>query len=148
MARQRISFVSDDVKKEETLESRILSGEITAENFKDLSEEDQTKVNQILFNLASEKINPNIGASTLEFILFGFMRVMNKKVNGLSLSADEKEIEANLEHIFKIHQITDTSLAKSDWLFDYMTYAEAKAGEILENRKEHIARKQSVMGSV
>jgi hypothetical protein len=147
MARERISFVSDDVRKEETLESKILSGEINAESFKNLSEEEQLKVNQILFNMASEKINPNIGSSTLEFVLFGFMRIMNKKVMGLSLSVDEKEIEENLEQIAKMHQITDASLAKSDWLFDYMGYAEAKAKEILENRKEHIDRKQNIMGT-
>ncbi|MDR4369791.1 hypothetical protein, partial [Bacillus cereus] len=97
MARERISFVSDDVRKEETLESKILSGEINAESFKNLSEEEQLKVNQILFNMASEKINPNIGSSTLEFVLFGFMRIMNKRENGLSISVDEKEIEENLD---------------------------------------------------
>ena len=54
MARERFSFVSDETKEQMDLESRIRAGEITAENFSELSQEDQTEVNAILFKMASE----------------------------------------------------------------------------------------------
>jgi hypothetical protein len=146
MARQRISLVSEEVKSEATLESKIRSGEITADNFSELSAEEQAHVNGILFKMASEKINPNQGASAIEFTLFGFMRVMTKKIQGMSLTEDEKEIEAALNRIMGMHEITNDTVTKSDWLFDYMGYAESKAFEILGNRKEHIERKQQVTG--
>lgn len=146
MARERFSFVSDETKEQMDLESRIRAGEITAENFSELSQEDQTEVNAILFKMASEKIEPNQGSSTLEFVLFGFMRVAMKRMHGMSLTEDEKEIEESLKRIMSLHQITDTTLFKSEWLFDYMEYAEMKAAEILRNRKEHIDRKQQVTG--
>ncbi len=148
MARQKISLVSDDVKREVSLESRIRSGEINPDNFKDLSEEEQYQVNAILFKIASNEIEPNHGVSTLEFIMFAFMRIMMKKVNGLSLSADEKEIEQSLQNIMNMHQITNTKVRKSDWLFDYMGYAEAKSQEFLANRERHIERKKNTTGIV
>ena len=146
MARERITLVPDEVKEKMDLEGRILSGEITAENFNELTPEEQTEVNALLFKMASEKIEPNQGSSTLEFVLFGFMRVAMKRMNGMSLTEDEKEIEEGLKRIMSMHQITDTTLYKSEWLFDYIGYAEMKAAEILRNRKEHIDRKQQVTG--
>lgn len=146
MARERISLVPEEVKKEVTLESRIRSGEINAENFSLLSPEEQSQVNSILFKMASSKIDPNQGASALEFVLFGFIRIMNKKVNGLALTEDEKEIEASLDRITGMHEMTNPEVAKADWLFDYMQYAEVKSAEFLQNRKEHIDRKTQVTG--
>lgn len=146
MARERISLVPEEVKKEVTLESRIRSGEINAENFSHLSPEEQSQVNSILFKMASSKIDPNQGASALEFVLFGFIRIMNKKVNGLALTEDEKEIEASLGRITGMHEMTNSAVAKADWLFDYMQYAEVKSAEFLQNRKEHIERKTQVTG--
>lgn len=148
MARQRISLVNEEVKQELNLEAKIKSGEINAENFATLTADDQAKVNKTLFKMASDKINPNQGASVLEFTLFAFMRIMTKKVNGMSLTADEKEMETSLNNIMNLHEMTNTEVAKADWLFDYMGYAELKAGEILQNRKDHIARKQQVTGQV
>jgi hypothetical protein len=148
MARQRFSFVSDEVRQELTLEARIRSGEINAENFHELSPEEQAQVNAILFRIASDKVNPNQGASVLEFILMAHLRLMQKKLNGLALSPDEQAIEASLNRIMEMHEMTNPSIAKADWLFDYMEYAERKAEEILRNRKEHIERKRQVMGEV
>lgn len=148
MPRQRISLVPEEVKQEKTIEAKIQSGEINATNFSTLTLEEQAQVNKILFNMASKKVVPNQGASALEFTLFAFMRIMTKKMNGMSLTADEKEIETGLNNIMNLHEITNTNLAKSDWLFDYMAYAEAKAVEILANREEHITRKQQVTGQV
>ena len=146
MARQRISLVSDEVKQELDLESRIRSGEINPETFEQLSPEEQTQVNNLLFKMASEKVEPNQGTSALEFILFGFMRIMNKRVNGMSLTEEEKTIEESLQRIMNLHQITNVDVEKSQWLFDYMAYAEAKSAEFLRNREEHIARKQQITG--
>ncbi len=146
MARQRISLVSDDIKQEVSIESRIRSGDINPDNFKDLSPEEQSQVNKILFKIASNGIEPNHGLSTLEFILFAFMRIMMKKINNLSLSADEKEIEKSLECIMNMHQITNAKVRKTDWMFDYMNYAEAKSNEFLNNRKDHIERKKKTTG--
>jgi hypothetical protein len=148
MARQRISLVPDEVKQKATIEARIRSGEINPENFSTLSPEEQVQVNEILFKMASEKIEPNQGLSAVEFVLFGFMRIMNKKANGMALTEDELAIEASLNRISAMHDITNTSKAKSDWLFDYMGYAELKSAEFLNNRKEHIRRKQQVTGTV
>lgn len=146
MARERISLVSDEVKQQQDLESRIRSGEINPQTFEQLSPEEQAKVNSLLFKIASEKVEPNQGTSALEFILFGFMRIMSKKVNGMSLTEDEKNIEESLNRIMDAHQITNPSVEKSQWLFDYMGYAEVKSAEFLRNRAEHIARKQQVTG--
>ena len=146
MARQRISLVSEEVKQSLNLESRIRSGEINADNFSDLPSAEQSEVNNILFNMASEKINPNQGASAIEFTLFGFMRIMTKKVQGMSLSEDEKNIEETLNRMMMFHELSNPSVRKSEWLFDYMAYAEKKEKEILGNRKEHITRKQQVTG--
>lgn len=148
MARERISLVPEEVKREVTLESRIRSGEINAESFSSLTPEEQSQVNSILFKMASSKIDPNQGASALEFVLFGFMRIMNKKVNGLALSEDEKEIEATLGRITGMHEMTNPEVAKTEWLFDYMQYAEMKSAEFLQNRKEHIERKAQITGKV
>ncbi|ECP9029754.1 hypothetical protein FU976_08035 [Campylobacter jejuni] len=146
MARERISLVADDVKQQMDLESRILAGEITSDNFNELSPDEQSQVNATLFKMASTKIDPNQGASALEFILFGFMRIMNKKINGMSLSEEEKSIEASLNRIWNKHELTNASIGKESWLFDYMAYAELKSTEFLRNRKEHIERKTQVTG--
>lgn len=148
MARQRISLVPDEVKKQETLESRILSGEINASNFAELSPEDQKQVNQILFKMASEKVDPNVGVSSLEFLIFAFMRIANKKLNGIPLNSEDLIIQESLNQILEMHEITNDNISKENWLFDYMAYAVANAEQILENRKEHIQRKQQVTGKV
>lgn len=148
MARQHISFLSDEQKQVISLEARIQSGEITSENFSELSETEQTQVHKILFDMAAEKVNPNKGASALEFTLFAFMRVMTKKVQGMSLTEDEKQIDESLTRIMGLHQITNDAVSKSQWDLDYMRYAETKALEILSNRKEHLSRKQEVIGNL
>ncbi|PVC75093.1 hypothetical protein C2I27_04190 [Priestia megaterium] len=148
MARERISLVSDEVKQQATLETRIRSGEINATNFKALSSEEQSQVNEILFEMACENVDPHKGSSVLEFILFGFMRVANKKMNGMALSEDEKFIEESLTQMMNRHEITNSTIDKSEWLLDYMKYAETKSEEILRNRKEHINRKRETMGEL
>lgn len=148
MARERISLISDEQRSALTLEQQIRTGEINPDTFASLSPEEQKQVNTLLFKMASEKVEPNQGTSALEFILFGFMRLVNKKLTGLALSEDEKAIEANLNRIMGMHQITNEEVQKSDWLFDYMGYAEMKSAEFLRNREEHIQRKQQVTGQV
>lgn len=146
MARELISLVPDKERYELTLEARVLSGEITAENFNELPEEEQKYVNSILFKMASDQIEPNQGTSAIEFILFAFMRITNKKVNGIGLTAEDREIEEGLNRILQSHQITNSQTFKKDWLFDYMQYAEVKSTEFLKNRLEHIERKKQVTG--
>jgi hypothetical protein len=148
MARQRFSLVPDEVKQELVLESKIRNGEINPENFHQLTPEEQKKVHEILFKIASDKVNPNIGASVLEFVVFAFMRIMNKKVNGLALTAEDLEIKKSLDRIMEMHQITNDNISKQDWYFDYMAYAEEKAQAILQNREEHVNRKRQVIGEV
>lgn len=146
MARERFSLVSDEVKQQLNLESRIKTGEINSDNFSSLSPEEQKEVNLLLFKMASEKIEPNQGLSAVEFILMGFIRIAHKKINNMSLTEDEQAIEESLHRIMNLHDITNENKAKSDWLFDYMGYAEVKAVEFLQNRKEHIERKQQITG--
>lgn len=146
MARERISLVPDEVKAEVSLEGRIRSGDIHAENFNELTKEEQATVKTLLFKMASEQINPNQGTSALEFILMGFIRIMNKKVSGMAFTEDDKEIEASLQRIMQSHELTNPEIQKTDWLFDYMKYAETKSAEFLRNRKEHIERKITTTG--
>lgn len=148
MARERYSLVSEDQKKALDLEARIRSGEINFENFSELSPSEQAEVNRLLFQIASEKIEPNTGASVLEFILFGFMRVISKKVKGMSLTEDEKHIEQSLNEIIDMHELSNGKVQKEDWLFDYMSYAKRNSEGILQNRKEHIDRKIQITGKV
>jgi hypothetical protein len=148
MARERISLISEEERSTITLEQQIRTGEMNPEVFSTLSQEEQTKVNGILFKMASEKVEPNQGTSALEFILFGFMRIMNKKITGLALSEDEKAIDESLNRIMNLHQITNEEVLKINWLFDYMGYAEMKSAEFLQNRKEHIERKAQITGNI
>jgi hypothetical protein len=148
MARQRFSLVPDEVKQELILESKIRNGEINPDNFHQLTPEEQKKVQEILFRIASDKVNPNIGASTLEFVVFAFMRIAYKQLKGLALTAEDQEIKESLERIMQMHQITNDNISKQDWYFDYMKYAEEKAQAILKNREEHIERKRQIMGYV
>jgi hypothetical protein len=148
MARERISLVPEEVKTESTIRAQILNGEITPEVFATLSAEEQSLVNKVLFQIASEKVNPNVGASVLEFVLFSFMRIATKKMNGLSLTAEDQEIEASLNRIMGLHEITDSQTPKGNWMFDYLSYAEEKAAEILRNRMEHVTRKIHTIGQV
>jgi hypothetical protein len=147
MARQRITLVPDEVKQETNLREQILTGEMTPEVFATLSPEEQAKVNEVLFKIASEKVDPNKGASALEFILFAFMRLVNKKLNNLSLNQEDLEVQDALNQILAMHEITNET-PKANWLFDYMSYAQAKAQEFLENRREHVQRKLSTIGEV
>lgn len=145
MARQRISLISEEEKKEKTLKQRILEGNFTHEDFQKLSLEEQQKVNKILFDIASERVNPTIGASTLEFILFSFMRIMKKKTDNLPLNSEDLKVEEALETIMNMHQITNEHTSLDEWLFDYLAYAKKRTEEFLQNRKEHIQRKTQIM---
>lgn len=146
VARERIVLVPEEVKKETSLESKIRSGELDADKYASLPEEEQKKVLEILFKIASEKIDPHQGNSVLEFILFGFIRIINKKIKGLSLTQEDKKIEESLNNIFEMHDITNKNKLRSEWLFNYMSYAEKKSEEILRNRQEHVLRKTRVTG--
>lgn len=148
MARQRISLIPDEQLKEITLRQQIGTGEMTPEIFAQLDPDEKRQVDGILFKMASEKVEPNQGISVLEFVVFGFIRIMTKKISGIGLSEDEMEIEKGLQAIMKIHEVTNDSVPRKDWLFDYMQYAEAKAIEILNNRREHIERKKQTIGQV
>lgn len=148
MARQRINLVPDDEKEEFVLTQQILNEEINTDNFNQLPIEQQEKVKQILFKMAANKIEPNMGASVLEFIVFAFMRIAYKKIKGLSLTSEDKKIEAFLERIFNLHEITNDDIYMKDWLFNYLEYAETKAVKILENRQEHIKRKKKIVGNI
>ncbi|MCD7910940.1 hypothetical protein KC480_05295 [Bacillus velezensis] len=148
MPRERVVLISDEVKKEVALESQIKSGELDFNKYSTLPEEEKKKVMEILFKIASEKVDPHQGNSALEFILFGFMRIINKQVKGLSLTQEDKNIEESLNRIFEMHDITNKNKLRSEWLFDYMGYAEKKSEEILQNRQDHVLRKTRITGNV
>ena len=148
MARQYISLVSDEEKRVLDLKTKIMNGEITAENFHSLSPEDQKEANNVLFELSAAGVNIHQGVSSLEFILCAFMRITNKKVAGMSLSEDEKEMEAALQRIMELHEIANPQIRKDEWLFDYLGYAEKKTAEILQNRKAHVDRKKHTTGRI
>ena len=148
MARKRISLVDENTRKHLTWEQKIRSGVVNPDNFHELSPDDQQKVNHVLFEMASREINPNQGSSTIEFVLFSFMRIMSKRVEGRSLNSQDLRIKASLDRIMEMHEITNTKMPIEKWLFDYMRYAEMKASSILQNRKDHIDRKKKVTGSV
>jgi len=148
MARERISLVSDEIQKEEKIRNDINSGLITKDNYNNLSLEDQEKVNEILFEIAEENINLAQGVSAIEFVLFAYIRLSRKESKGLSLTAEDKLIEKELDEILDTHEITSRNVYKKDWLFDYLAYAQHAANKILQNRKEHIERKKSTTGKV
>jgi len=148
MARERFTLVTDEVKREEDIRRQIETGEMNPEVYATLSEDEKTAVSNVLFEMSSEKIEPNQGTSALEFILFGFMRIANKKLSGMSLTAEDQEVEDALKVILGNHQITDGTTPKQDWLFDYMGYAQVKSAEFLQNRAEHINRKKNTIGEV
>lgn len=148
MAREKINLVPNELKEKITIKKKILEGEITPEIFNTLPEKEKEKIVDILFEIASSKVDPNQGASTLEFVVFAFMRLVNKQLAGMSLTAEDQEIKEKLDTILNMHEITNTKISKKDWLFDYMEYAASKAEEILNNRKEHIERKKKTTGRV
>jgi hypothetical protein len=148
MARERISLIPEEMKQQLSLEQRIINGDINPDNIQILSVEEQKQVGEVLFKIASEKVEPNQGTSALEFILFAFMRIMMKKVNGQALTSEDRQIEQELNNIINMHELSSGKVARSNWLFDYMGYAQLKANEFLRNREEHIERKKKVMGNV
>ncbi|WP_067923557.1 hypothetical protein [Alicyclobacillus shizuokensis] len=147
MAREVFSLVSDEVRQETVLRYQILNGQITPEVYATLDPDTQAKINKILFDIASEKSDPNIGASCLEFVLFTFMRLMLKRLNGEAFTDEDMGIQEGLNQILAMHEITNGT-PRSEWLFDYLLYTQAKAQDFLQNRKEHIERKKAVIGDV
>ena len=145
MAVERIQLVPDEVLKKETIKEKVLKGEITKENFDDLSEAEQEKVKDILFDMASEEINLFHGVSSLEFIMMGALRIMNKEMNNVSLTETDLYIKETLQRIMKKHELSNTDFAKEDWLMDYMAYAEGNATKILENRMNYLSQKRSLI---
>ena len=145
MAVERIQLVPDDVLKKETLKDKVLSGEITKENFNNLTELEQAEVKDILFDMASEGINLYTGVSSLEFIMMGALRVMNKEMNHIALTETDMYIKNTLQEIMEKHELSNTNMAKEDWLMDYMAYAEGNATKILENRMNYLSQKRSII---
>lgn len=145
MARERINLISDHEKEIEDLRLAIKNGIITKDNYEQYSTETQEKIKNVLFEISTENIDANEGASTLEFILMSFMRIVMKKMDGELLSAEDLIIEDQLRSIMRLHEITNGTERKQ-WLFDYMGYAEYKTAQFLNNRKEHIERKKKVTG--
>ncbi|CDQ41797.1 hypothetical protein [Virgibacillus salexigens] len=146
MTRERISLISDDDKKMQQLEDRILSGEINKNNYEQLNLTQQNEVNRILFEIAEEKINLSKGVSAVEFVLFAFIRLISKQVNGVAMTAEDKKIEAGLQKVLDLHEIYNENISMEKWLFNYMEYAETAAIKILGNREDHIQRKKGVTG--
>ena len=142
---ERIQLVPDDVLKKETLKDKVLSGEITKENFNNLTELEQAEVKDILFDMASEGINLYTGVSSLEFIMMGALRVMNKEMNHIALTETDMYIKNTLQEIMEKHELSNTNMAKEDWLMDYMAYSKANAVKILENRSKYLAQKHSIV---
>lgn len=148
MARERIQLVPDEILNKEALKQQLLTGEMTPEIFSTLLQPEKDQINEILFDIASEKVIPNVALSVLEFALFSFMRVMTKKMNNVSLTAEDQEIMRGLEDIMAVHEITDGVTPKANWQFDYLAYAQYNAQKFLENRKEHVERKKQTIGEV
>ncbi|WDI05101.1 hypothetical protein PUW25_26385 (plasmid) [Paenibacillus urinalis] len=145
--RERIALVAEEVKQEADLRSQIESGEMNPQVYATLSEAEQAMVTKVLFEMSSEKIQPNQGTAALEFILFSFMRIANKQLIGMSLTAEDMEVKTELDRILGMHQITDGTTAKADWLINYLEYAHDKSAKFLQNRQEHINRKKNTIGS-
>lgn len=148
MPRERITLIDESTNHELVLRQKILSGKITPEIFEKMPPEEQKKVMNILFQISSEKVEPHVGVSTLEFIVFAFMRLMYKRIHGMSLTAEDMQIEKDLKDILEMHQITNLDVSRKDWDFDYMQYAKAQSSRILNNRKQHVERKRNVTGHV
>lgn len=146
MARERILLVPEETMEEKLIESRIKSGEINPEVFATLSQEEQSKINAILFKMASSGIDSNQGVSALEFITLASIRLLFKMVEHQGLTDDDLKIKESLNRIFQQHELLNSDVAMEDWLFDYMGYGEHKSAEILRNRKQHIERKLEVTG--
>ncbi len=146
MAREKVRLVSDEDLKEKEIRNMISREEINQNNFDDYPEEIKRKVKEILFKTASEKVSLPQGLSSLEFVLLSYIRIMNKKVKGLALSAEDKKIESSLNRILEMHEITSSQILIDDWLFDYMHYAEKITEEVLDNRKNHYSLKKHIIG--
>ena len=146
MARERIVLIPEEEQEERVIEAKIKSGEINPETFSGMSATDQSKVNGILFKIASSGIDSNQGVSALEFITLSSIRILFKLVEKRGLTEDELKMKTSLDRIFKQHELLNDEVAMADWLFDYMGYAEFKSAEILKNRKDHIERKKEVTG--
>lgn len=146
MAREKISLVPDELKEQKQIESMIQSGEINKNNFDKLNSKEQKEVSRVLFQIAANKLKLEQGISAVEFILFSFMRITNKKVSGLPLSAEDKVIEEKLNRILEMHEITNQSMSIKDWLVDYLDYAYDTSEYVLQNRKDHIQRKKHITG--
>jgi len=148
MAREKFSLITEEERKEAAIRAKIKNGQINPEVYATLPEEEKTMISNILFKMASDRAEPNVGVSTIEFVLMAFIRLTTKKLSGMSLNAEDKEIEAALNRIYSMHQITDGKTPKSEWLFDYLEYAEYNASKLLQNRQEYVKQKMRLLGEV
>lgn len=147
MTVQKIQLVPDEILNEQNLKERVMRGEITKDNYETLSEKEQNKVKDILFDIASENVNIYHGASSLEFILIGALRIIKREMNGLPLTETDLEIKESLDRILEMHELGNENSSKENWLMDYMGYAEAKSKKFLDNRKNYINSKRSIIES-
>lgn len=125
MTVEHFQLVPNATLEKQNLKGQILNKEITKENFGSLSSDDQLKVKDILFDISTENIDSNEGASTLEFILMAFIRLTNKKLNGESLNSEDVQIEKELNEILATHDLANGT-ARKEWPFNYMSYAQYK----------------------
>jgi hypothetical protein len=143
MGFQHFKLVSDSALEKQELEYKIQNNLIDNYAYAGLSEEEQNKVKAVLFEMYSQPVATPQALSAIEFMIFGFSKMMFKIIgeNPNNLTEEEKGFYELFKAIVQQHEIT---LNASDW---YLPYVIDKMQKALQNREEYKQKKVNITGT-
>jgi hypothetical protein len=138
-----INLAPQDKIEKDIIKYKIENDLIENESYNELSNEDQNKVKSVLFEMYSQPVATPQALSAIEFMIFGFSKMMFKIVgdNPENLNEEEKGFYELFKAIVSQHEIT---LNANDW---YLPYVVDKMQKALQNREEYKEKKINITGS-
>lgn len=144
MMRERFVFINKEEESKLKIKHDLEEGKLTKEKFDQLSSEDQEIAKDLLFELASEKVNVFHSLSVLEFMIIASMRLQLKEDELTGLTEDDIKIKEAMKEFVEAHELGDTSKPISEWTIDYLAYIKKQTALVIKNRGDHIERKRSL----
>lgn len=143
MGLERIQLVPDSVIEKDTIKYQIEENLISNEAYQGMTKEYQNKVKEVLFEMYSQPVAAPQALSAIEFMIFGFSKMMFKVIgdNPENLNEEEKGFYELFKGIVNQHEIT---LNPNDW---YMPYVIDKMQKALQNREEYKQKKINITGA-
>ena len=139
--RERFVFVNKEEENKLKIKHDLEEGQLTKEKFDQLSRDDQEIAKDLLFELASEKINVFHSLSVLEFMIIASMRLQLREGE---FTEDDLKIKEAMKEFVEAHELGDSSKPISEWRIDYFAYIKKQTALVVKNRSDHIDRKRSI----